>query len=188
MSPKRKSEISNKFVPVSKVQKLETSSKPIPVSKIQNLDTSTKCVPASKIQNLETSSKSVTVFQIQKLEPVRMNKKFISRFPSLAESIFDSLDNESLLKCRKINKDWDNFLTNSKLLHMRKIRKSVESRHIFGKQWRSLSKKVDTKTISEFVVTISEFYEDDLNFDHFGSRIGAEKELYSPLHIGKLHA
>ena len=34
----------------------------------------------------------------------------IERFPHIAEQIFEQLDNESLTKCREVNKVWKNFI------------------------------------------------------------------------------
>ena len=47
----------------------------------------------------------------QSLGPTNMNENFCLRFPELAESIFDSLDNKSLIRCKEVDRTWNNFLT-----------------------------------------------------------------------------
>jgi hypothetical protein len=41
------------------------------------------------------------------------------RFPSVAESIFDELDNQSLVKCKEVSRVWRIFLQGPKFLIMR---------------------------------------------------------------------
>ena len=110
------------------------------------------------------------------------------RFPSIAESIFDELDNQSLVKCREASREWSEFLSSPKLLLMRKIKKTVETRREFRKVWRSVGKKHNTNTISQLEVAVTEFFGNDENFagdanvDVY-SNIDSESCCLTPIHI-----
>ena len=110
------------------------------------------------------------------------------RFPSIAESIFDELDNQSLVKCREASREWSEFLSSPKFLLMRKIKKTVETRREFRKVWRSVGKKLNTNTILQLEATVTEFFGNDENFagdpqvDVY-SDIDSESYCITPFHV-----
>ena len=55
-----------------------------------------------------------------------MDKQF-ARFPHISEEIFDQLDNQNLVKCRRISKSWCNYLDDQKILYIRIIKQSIKS-------------------------------------------------------------
>ena len=55
-----------------------------------------------------------------------MEEQF-SRFPQISEKIFDQLDDQNLVKCRRISKSWCNYLDNQKILYNRIIKQSIIS-------------------------------------------------------------
>ena len=55
-----------------------------------------------------------------------MEEQF-SRFPYISEQIFDQLDDQNLVKCRRISKSWCNYLDNQKVLYIRMIKQSIKS-------------------------------------------------------------
>ena len=70
------------------------------------------------------------------------------KFSHIADSIFDSLDNQSLVQCKLVSRVWENFLASPKFMLMRKIQKTVETRCQFRKVWKSITKNVNTDTFS----------------------------------------
>ena len=110
------------------------------------------------------------------------------RFPSIAESIFDELDNQSLVKCREVSREWSEFLSSPKFVLMRKIKKTVETRRKFRGVWRSVGKKHNTNTISQLEVAVTEFFANDENFEgdpHMDSYsdIDTESCCLTPIHV-----
>ena len=93
-----------------------------------------------------------------------MEKNLFLRFPQLEESIFDSLDNQTLVKCRKICRSWNKSLTNPKFILMRKIKKTVETRRKFRKPWKTVLKQVSRSTIEQLKAATQEFYGNEKNF------------------------
>ena len=49
------------------------------------------------------------------------NKEIFWRFPHLGEQILQNLCNESLTKCRRVNRNWRHFVDEQKILYIRKI-------------------------------------------------------------------
>ena len=64
---------------------------------------------------------------------VKRNKSLFSmqeqfaRFPHISEKIFDQLDDQNLVKCRRISKSWCNYLDNQKILYIQIIKQSIKS-------------------------------------------------------------
>ena len=111
------------------------------------------------------------------------------RFPSVAESIFDELDNESLVKCKEVSGVWRNFLQAPKFLIMRKIQKMVETRRKFRNVWKLVGKKISTNEILQLEVATAEFYSNDRNFSvgdvefESISDIDSETNCITPIHV-----
>ena len=77
-----------------------------------------KCkIQKNKKQNLKLSKQSIMSY---------MDKQF-ARFPHISEEIFDQLDNQNLVKCRRISKSWCNYLDDQKILYIRIIKQSIKS-------------------------------------------------------------
>ena len=55
-----------------------------------------------------------------------MEEQFV-RFPYISEQIFDQLDDQNLVKCRRISKSWCNYLDNQKVLYIQIIKQSIIS-------------------------------------------------------------
>ena len=123
-------------------------------------------------------------------EPPKSNvyEDLCLRFPSIAESIFDELDNQSLVRCREASREWSEFLSSSKFVLMRKIQKTIETRRKFRKVWRSLGKKLSTNTILQLEAAVTEFFGNDENFagdplvDVY-SDIDSESYCITPIHV-----
>ena len=96
------------------------------------------------LPSLDTPSKIQRIVE----ESFEMDKDFSLRFPLLAESIFDCLDNQSLVKCKEISKEWNDFLRISKFLLVRKIQETMKSHHQFGALWENVGKKQSAGLLS----------------------------------------
>ena len=88
-----------------------------------------------------------------------MEDKFCSSFPQLLELIFDSLDNRTLVICKKVSRIWNNFLESPKFLLMRKIKKIVETRRKFRKPWKTISRNISTSTIQQLEIATKVHFE-----------------------------
>ena len=96
-----------------------------------------------------------------------MNDFFCLRFPHIVESIFDQLNNESLVNCKEVGRCWNNILDDQvsfiepKFLLMRKMVKLLKSKN----QNRLIPKitkiatKINSKTFQELEMAVYEFYE-----------------------------
>ena len=88
-----------------------------------------------------------------------MEDKFCSSFPQLLELIFDSLDNRTLVICKKVSRIWNNFLESPKFLLMRKIKKIVETRRKFRTPWKTISRNISTSTIQQLEIATKVHFE-----------------------------
>jgi ankyrin repeat protein len=105
------------------------------------------------------------------------------KFPTIAESIFDELDNQSLVNCKEVSRTWCNFLEAPKFLLMRKIQKTVETRQIFRKVWRSVYQKLSTNAILQLEVATTKFFHNDENFTDYKSDNESESNCLTPIHV-----
>ena len=131
----------------------------------------------------------------------------ISRFPHLAENIFDNLDNESLLKCKEISRFCYKFLDEEKVVWLRCIKDYVNE-HItlyigfdrFKESWKMAIKKASKLLVREIGISLmkgltkfkTKSYSYNICSDIFIYRVNridnllyrTEKViLYSPLHF-----
>ena len=97
------------------------------------------------------------------------------RFSHLSEEIFNSLDNESISKCRKVTKFWKNYLDNLRFLEIRKIIATVGQFHKIGGAWKKVFDTASKATIIELGVAVSQFYKKGDNLTYF--------EGLTPLHV-----
>ena len=63
--------------------------------------------------------------QLRKLTGKYMGD-MLTRFPHIGEIIFYNLDDQSLLRCKKVSKSWYNFIDDKKFLWIRIIKKNVK--------------------------------------------------------------
>ena len=68
------------------------------------------------------------------LEPKEM-ENFLLRFPGVAEEIFKQLDNQTLTKCKEVDRTWRNFLDQNKLMWTRMIQKYQKNHVQFKENW-----------------------------------------------------
>ena len=68
-------------------------------------------------------------------------EELFQRFPHLYEGIFNSLDNQSLCNCRKVNNSWKNYLDQQKFFQIRKIKENIPTFHVIGEPWELILRK-----------------------------------------------
>ena len=88
------------------------------------------------------------------------------RFSHLSEKIFDSLDNDSIIKCKEVSRFWFNYLDGQKLVQIRIIKAKVKQFHSIGKAWNNVFNSASTETIMTLGVAVNQFYKKDLGLDH----------------------
>ena len=82
------------------------------------------------------------------------------RFQHLSIQIFDSLDNQSVLKCLEVNSSWCDFLEKQKFLQIRMIHSYIESHfHEVGKAWKSVFKTLSSENIIHLGNAVKNVYE-----------------------------
>ena len=88
---------------------------------------------------------------------------FCSRFPDVAESIFDKLNNDSLVNCKEVSTEWNSFLDDPKFLLMRKIVKILKSKNQLDliPKIAKIITKISTDTFKELEMAVTEFYADE---------------------------
>ena len=107
----------------------------------------------------------------------------ISRFPSLAERIFDSLDNENLVNSKTVSRSWSEFTENEVFFLRRIIKKLSGGFEDFKEAWKLVMQKADIEMIKELALAVKFFlskhpgncYEENCNH---------RTVSHSPLHIG----
>ena len=94
---------------------------------------------------------------------IKFDEIFCLRFPEIAESIFENVDNQSLVNCLEASRELENFLRSQsqKLYLKRKIQKIVESHEwIMSGMWKTVLKNSSTETIIQLEFAVSKFYGD----------------------------
>ena len=86
----------------------------------------------------------------------------ISRFPGLAEKIFDRLDNESLVNSRTVSRPWAEFTENEMFFLRRIIKKLIGGYENFQETWKLVMKKADMEMMNELALAVKFFYHNTL--------------------------
>ena len=81
----------------------------------------------------------------------------ISRFPGLAEKIFDRLDNESLVNSRTVSRSWSEFTENEMFFWRRIIKKLIGGYKDFQETWKLVMKKADMEMMNELALAVKYF-------------------------------
>ena len=82
------------------------------------------------------------------------------KFPHLSEQIFDSLDNESIVKSREARRSWRLYLNdNEKFIQIRIIKATVGHFHQVGEAWERAFATANAKTIHDLGAAVHLFYQ-----------------------------
>ena len=110
--------------------------------------------------------------------------KIMIRFPILFQGMLNELDNKSLTKCRKIHKEWQNFIDNERFVSFRKLQKYHSNMEEFFEQWKKVTQNASKETVRELSDAVHNFFEVDPACYSFYWKIRKRKEEHwSPLHI-----
>ena len=113
----------------------------------------------------------------------------ISRFPGLAERIFDSLDDENLVNSKTVSRSWSTFTENEVFYFRRIIKKLIGGYDEFNETWKLVMKKADMEMKKELALAVKSFLSkhpasgpclDQIN----GNDCHHRAISFSPLHIG----
>ena len=80
------------------------------------------------------------------------------RFSHLSEKIFDSLDNDSIIKCKEASQFWFNYLDGQKFVQIRIIKAKVKQFHSIGETWNKVFIFASTETIMALGIAVNQFY------------------------------
>ena len=83
-------------------------------------------------------------------------EKLFEVFPVLSEAIFGQLDDKHMAKCKKIIKEWYNYLENHKMYWARMIKRLTKDCH---KDWKKVvHKSVPLDYLKKLIQAILEHY------------------------------
>ena len=104
----------------------------------------------------------------------------ISRFPGLAERIFDTLDDENLGNSKTVSRSWSEFTDNEVFFWRRIIKKLAVGNDDFKETWKLVMKKADFEITKELALAVKNFLS-----KHPGncSACKCREMSFSPLHI-----
>ena len=93
---------------------------------------------------------------------VKFDEEFCLRFPKLADSIFEKIDNQSLVNCQEASRGLEKVLKgqSQKLYLIRKIQNTVEAHDEYNGMWKTVVKDATTETIKHLELAVSKFYAD----------------------------
>ena len=106
----------------------------------------------------------------------------ISRFPGLAARIFDSLDDENLVKSKTVSRSWSEFTDNEVFFFRRIIKKLIVDYEDFKETWKLVMKKADIEMLKELSYAVKDFlsnHPENCTHENCNHRAFS----YSPLHI-----
>ena len=89
------------------------------------------------------------------------------RFSHLSETIFDHLDNQSLVNCKLVSKELNVYLSEQKFHQIRIIKETVAKFHELGQSWIDVFKTANTMTIMELGHAVDQFYTKGLKYTNY---------------------
>ena len=109
----------------------------------------------------------------------------ISRFPSLAERIFDSLDDENLVNSKTVSRSWSEF-TENEVFYLRRIVKKLIGRYeYFRETWKLVMKRANIEMMKELVLVVKyHLSKHPANCPDEPADCDHRDLCFSPLHIG----
>ena len=106
----------------------------------------------------------------------------ISRFPGLAEKIFDSLDDENLVKSKTVSRSWSEFTDNEIFFYRRIVKKLIGGYEDFKETWKLVMKKADIEMTKELAFAAKYFLSKHPG-NCFDKNCNHRALSHSPLHI-----
>lgn len=93
-------------------------------------------------------------------------EEVLVRFPHIGDQVFKQLDNEDLIKCRKISPSWNEFINNQKLPWIRMLKKyqcELEFNKRILEQWQKFVKSHNVATLQKIAIKVEHFFKDNLD-------------------------
>ena len=112
----------------------------------------------SEIHSLQKTYSKETI-KIAPLISFRMERIFL-KIPDLAEKIFKELDNQSLVKCKEVQRSWYNFINEEKVLWFRIIQNYIRKDNEFLQAWRKVLTKAPVDFVTQVALATQQFYAD----------------------------
>ena len=76
-------------------------------------------------------------------------ESIFAKIPDLGEKIFKELDNQSLVKCKEVQRSWYNFVIEEKVLFFRMIQNYIGDDNEFLTAWRKVLRKAPVDDVSQ---------------------------------------
>ena len=118
--------------------------------RIPSIESDEQLLKMSSKQSIPENGKSIPRKSIY--------EDFCLTHPNVAESIFDKLNNKSLIKCRKVSKVLKTFLTDPTIILMRKFEKTHGNQHQFEKLWKPILKSLSADSLKQLELATNLFY------------------------------
>ena len=81
-------------------------------------------------------------------------RDFYFRFPKLSEGIFQQIDHQTLVRCKKVDRSWYNCIQNHRIQWIRKIQKLSQDFDEFQKDWDKVVKKTPLKNLKKLTTIL----------------------------------
>ena len=91
-------------------------------------------------------------------------EEVLVRFPHIGDQVFKQLDNEDLIKCRKISPSWNEFINNQKLPWIRMLKKyqcELEFNKRILEEWQKFVKSHNVATLQKIAIKVEHFFKDN---------------------------
>ena len=85
-------------------------------------------------------------------------ENIFSKIPDLGEKIFKELDNQSLVKCKEVQRSWYNFINEEKVLWFRIIQNYIRKDNEFLQAWRKVLTKAPVDFVTQVALATEQFY------------------------------
>ena len=84
-------------------------------------------------------------------------EEIISRFPHLAENIFEELDNYYFIQCKVISQSWKNFMEGSKFSYFRLMKTSTKC---YTKPMKKILKETNLEDTIQLASDVCKLYDE----------------------------
>ena len=84
-------------------------------------------------------------------------ESIFSKIPDLGEKIFKELDNQSLVKCKEVQRSWYNFMKEEKVLWFRMIQNYLGDQNDFLTAWKKVLKQVPVDFVTQVAIATQKF-------------------------------
>ena len=85
-------------------------------------------------------------------------ESIFEKIPDLGDKIIKELDNQTLVKCKEVQRSWNKFINKEKILWFRMIQKYIGVKNEFSIAWRKVLTKVPADFVSQVAITTQQFH------------------------------